>query len=227
MNADPFQYDDAAYVLGALSPAQRRAFEEHLSDCAACMRRVGELAGMPALLAGLPEPAFTGIADAPPLPDTVLPNLLNTIRRRRRVRVLALAAAAAVVVVAVALVGVLHFRSDTEPQQSVASQAMTQVAQQRLTATVGVEAKAWGSAVHLTCTYAGGGPASYAAPSYALIVRTRDGATQQIATWRAVPGRTLQVDAATDVDPADIAGLDVVASGTDRRVLTSGPPRSG
>ena len=45
---------DAAYVLGALSVAERREYEEHLAGCAACRAAVAELAGMPGLLAQLP-----------------------------------------------------------------------------------------------------------------------------------------------------------------------------
>jgi hypothetical protein len=45
---------DASYVLGALSVAERREYEEHLAGCAACRAAVAELAGMPGLLAQLP-----------------------------------------------------------------------------------------------------------------------------------------------------------------------------
>ena len=53
MNAipDKFAQWDAAYVLGALSPAERREFEEHLATCPHCQAAVSELAGMPGLLA--------------------------------------------------------------------------------------------------------------------------------------------------------------------------------
>jgi hypothetical protein len=53
MNAPPdkFAQWDAAYVLGALSPADRREYEEHLASCPACQAAVSELAGMPGLLA--------------------------------------------------------------------------------------------------------------------------------------------------------------------------------
>ena len=44
---------DAAYVLGSLSSVERRAYEAHLSTCPSCRKAVGELAGMPALLAQL------------------------------------------------------------------------------------------------------------------------------------------------------------------------------
>ena len=33
---DPFREWDAAYVLGSLEPADRRAFEDHLRTCDSC-----------------------------------------------------------------------------------------------------------------------------------------------------------------------------------------------
>ena len=36
---DPYREWDAAYVLGALSPRDRRAFEQHLATCPACRSR--------------------------------------------------------------------------------------------------------------------------------------------------------------------------------------------
>jgi hypothetical protein len=53
MNAPPdkFAQWDAAYVLGALSPAERREFEEHLASCPACQAAVSELVAIPGLLA--------------------------------------------------------------------------------------------------------------------------------------------------------------------------------
>ena len=53
--------------------------------------------------------------------------------------------------------------------------------------------------------------------------RRRDTA---MATWRAVPGRTVELDAATHADQDEIAMVDVVAVGTGRRVLTLSPGRS-
>ena len=47
---DPYASWDAAYVLGALSTAERHEFEAHLTTCESCRLAVGELAGMPALL---------------------------------------------------------------------------------------------------------------------------------------------------------------------------------
>ena len=40
---------DAAYVLGALSGAEKREFEAHLATCPRCSAAVAELSGIPAL----------------------------------------------------------------------------------------------------------------------------------------------------------------------------------
>lgn len=224
MTTDPFVHDGAAYVLGALSPAQRRAFEEHLSGCEACARSVRDLAGIPGLLAGLGEASFGEPDDVPPVPETLLPQLLREVRRRRRrTRLLAVAGvAAALLLVATLTALVVGGRAEAPPVAAPPAQTMTQVDQDLLTASVSLEPVTWGTRMHLTCRYSGPPPTG-GGGSYALVVHTRDGGTQQVATWQAVPGRTLQLDAATDADPADIASVDVVLTGTDRRLLTISP----
>ena len=60
----PLAHSDAAYVLGALSPAERLEYERHLPTCASCRRSVAQLAGMPGLLARVPvESVEEPIAD--------------------------------------------------------------------------------------------------------------------------------------------------------------------
>ncbi|MGH3339679.1 MAG: anti-sigma factor family protein, partial [Propionibacteriaceae bacterium] len=67
MNAipDKFAQWDAAYVLGALSPAERREFEEHLASCPSCQAAVSDLAALPGLLAQLSpdDAAMLSMAD--------------------------------------------------------------------------------------------------------------------------------------------------------------------
>ena len=60
---DPFVTYDAAYVLGALSPQDRAAFEEHLRGCAQCAAAVAELAGVPGLLARVSADDARGLVD--------------------------------------------------------------------------------------------------------------------------------------------------------------------
>ena len=92
--------DDAAYVLGALSPADRRDYEEHLRGCAACQASVRSLAGLPGLLALTSADALAGPED--PVPPSVLPGVLHRVaqaRRHRRWLVGGLTAAAVVLLV--------------------------------------------------------------------------------------------------------------------------------
>lgn len=114
---DPYREWDAAYVLGALGPAERRAYEQHLISCDACREAVAELAGMPGLLAALtPEQATGLLAEPEPEPGVVPLAELAAAARRSRVRRRSLAAvAAAALVVGGALGGVAVAGGPSEP----------------------------------------------------------------------------------------------------------------
>jgi carotenoid cleavage dioxygenase-like enzyme len=75
---------DAAYVLGALSDADRREFEVHMVDCSSCRKAVTDLAGMPPLLSLLEYDQVIGLgaaadalATAPPCPELVTPLMVR------------------------------------------------------------------------------------------------------------------------------------------------------
>lgn len=91
--AHKYETWDAAYVLGSLSPADRREFESHLGECLLCRRAITELSGVPALLSHLDHDvlaSFDEVAEIPGIPAAqapppqLLPTLLATVRRRRR-----------------------------------------------------------------------------------------------------------------------------------------------
>ncbi len=99
---------DAAYVLGALSSEERRAFEAHLAECAWCTASVADLAGMPGLLSLVSTEDAVALLDEPAVPaasPAIVTKLAKAeVRSRRRDRVIAgglLAAAAAAVLVGV------------------------------------------------------------------------------------------------------------------------------
>jgi len=213
---------DGAYVLGALSPSERLDFERHLAGCAECSRSVRELAGLPGLLAqvdvGDLEPAAV-----PPLPPTLLPSLVREVRgsqRRRSVLVAAVAASVATVAVgALAVGGVFDGReptaaptpSPTAVTSTAPARPMLPVGPTPVRADVVVSAVAWGTRLDLICSYAAGQEEYGASPSaeYALVIRTRDGHDEQVATWRGLPGRTMRLSAATATSRSDIETVEL------------------
>ena len=74
---------DGAYVLGALTPADRRAYEEHLDGCVRCRAAIGELASIPGLLARTTPPDDDSAG-----PPADLVDLVAARRDRRRRTVL-------------------------------------------------------------------------------------------------------------------------------------------
>jgi anti-sigma factor RsiW len=65
VSTDEFSLYGAAYVLGALSPADRREFEDHLKVCATCASSVSELAGLPGLMSKVSLDQLTEEAEPP------------------------------------------------------------------------------------------------------------------------------------------------------------------
>jgi hypothetical protein len=227
----PHAHDDAAYVLGALGPAERLALERHLSGCDECARSVRALAGLPGLLDRVDARVLEHPASYPPVPPTLLPALTREVGRSRRRRTVAIAGLAASVAAVAALGAPLvadHWEDpppgagSTVPSgapSSVETLAMAPVGNVPVRATVDLEQVLWGTRILLTCSY---DPDSveYGVPEeadYVLFVRTRDGRTEQVGSWRSVGGTTMQVPAATSVARADIARVDVRT--TDGRVV--------
>ncbi len=57
-----------AYVLGALDPAERQRFREHLAHCAVCSAELAEFAPLPAMLARVRPEELEPVA-VPPSPE--------------------------------------------------------------------------------------------------------------------------------------------------------------
>lgn len=211
---------DGAYVLGSLAPAERLEFEQHLAGCPECARAVRELAGLPGLLSRVePEVLEEGPAEEQ-LPDTLLPALAREVRRSRWRRGLVTAGAAAAVVTLVVLpLGVTGVLDTNDGGAGTTSAGPTHVVERMrpvggdvpVRATLAFEQVAWGTRLELTCTY---DPewVEYHLPStvpYALVVRTSDGRTEQVGTWRSESGRTMRLTAGTAASRNDIASVEV------------------
>jgi hypothetical protein len=213
---------DGAYVLGALSPAERLDFERHLATCEECSRSVRDLAGLPGLLsrvdaALLEEPSDVAVQPEMQLPDALLTHLVREVhheRRRRRWVTGGLAAAAVAAIVALgtgAVTGAFGHDQPAAPPAASAGLRMTAVDGAPVRATLAFTSVTWGTKLDLACTYAPDekGWKGSSAPTYSLFVRTRDGRTQEVGTWRSVEGRTMRLAAATAVRRADIASVEV------------------
>lgn len=232
----PICHDDAAYVLGALSPADRRAYEEHLRDCTACQASVRSLAGMPGLLALTSEDVITG--EDQPLPPSLLPDLLSRVERARRRRgwlAGALVAAAAVLVVAVvwalarpdavptagAAPGSSASAGPSTSQSAAADETvpLDQVQPGPMTVTLELTDKRWGTAITVICNY---NESESDTVTYDLAIVDTDGNQSSAGSWSSVPGVTARVPVATAVPRDRISSFEVRL--TDGRTVLRGVP---
>ena len=206
---------DGAYVLGALPAAERLAYEQHLTTCEECSRAVRQLAGLPGLLARVDTTVLDDAPAVEPVPDALLTNLVREVRRSRRRRFLLVAGAAAAAVVAVlalALPRVLDDNQASPPAAVVpAGQEMTTIGDAPVHAKLALEPVTWGTRLQLACTYAPEAAGYHGPPrvTYTIVVRTRDGHTEQVGTWRSLEGRSMRLTAATASKRQDIAAVEV------------------
>lgn len=188
---DPFEHDDAAYVLGALEPDDARAFEAHLAGCAACTARVHALRGTAGVLAGLgPDDLagldeLDGLDESLPGPESLVPELARRVaarQRRRRWGTAALGTIAAAAVIALAVV--LGTGGGSGPAPSAAGRPMTAVGPAApVRATAALAAEQWGTRIVLDCHYAAGTTPPGYPTSYALRVIERDGSRHELGSW--------------------------------------------
>lgn len=199
---------DAAYVLGALTAADRRAYEEHLETCEECRRAVADVAPTAALLSRLPAARAQEPDEGPP--DSARAGFVvraeARVRRRRRVA-WGLALAAAVLVVAAVAVP-LTIGALTRPTVSF---ALADVVDVPLTASVELTDVPWGTRIELECAYAdvpvpdvpeGGW-------TYVLAVVGADGADTTVSTWRAAPGTSARLSAGSALDVSEIRAVEI------------------
>jgi len=217
MTTDDFTSYDAAYVLGALSPADRRDFEIHLKGCPACAGSVSELAGLPGLMSRVSLDQLT--EEAEPLPETLLPSLARAVRQQRRRRLLTVgaSASAAACLIAVGTVAVTGsdsptrapVTSATSPPSGSANLAFRAVVPSPVTASARLVDVAWGTRIDLTCAYRSSGLYPAKEIPYAMVVIDHSGIAEQVAAWKALPNRELTVMGASSRARRDIAAVEI------------------
>lgn len=244
MTADPYREWDAAYVLGALAPAERRDFEAHLAGCAQCRAAVGELAGVPGLLAMVPpdvalalpgEPAGASAApgassaagvdassaaddDGPDAQVVPLARLAAAARHRRARRRFVLVGAAAALVVLGGVAG-SAVTSATAPRPSVVATdartvALTPVGGSGVTADLTLIPAGWGTRLDWSCAYEA---AALPVGVYEMVLVGQDGERTVVATWTSTGEREASGLGASSALPLDgIARVELGVVGMDR-----------
>jgi hypothetical protein len=201
---DPFAHDDAAYVLGALSPEEHAAFEAHLATCAQCQARVAEISALPGMLAGITEDDLADVSLAN-VPDTLLPSLLREARHRRRRR---FAVVSAVAGVAAAVIVALSVALVAPGNSAPAAHQMTALRATPVSATAAMKDVKWGTRITLTCHY---NRAYGTNDVYSLVVVDKSGATHGGGSWTLQPGSTTPFEGGTAVHMNQIAYIQIVA----------------
>jgi Putative zinc-finger len=214
-----------AYLLGALDPADRSEFEDHITDCPVCKAELLRLAPLPGLLQRMSPEEFEAIEAEDETPDW-LPDLPVEValaeplpeefaepagRPRRpgwlRRRGLALAAAAAVILLA--LGGFAMFETADSDSPVVAS-PVTWSAVDSATGVKGrVELirRGWGTEVRLSMDDVPAGR-----KLCHMLVYSRDGNKEIAGQWSAGTYRSIRsAPGSTSIQLADIERIEITA----------------
>jgi hypothetical protein len=220
------EHDDGAYVLGALSPAERVAYERHLATCSFCREAVADIAVLPGLLGRLDPTDFAKLLDPTVFderpPPNRMPDLVRTAqstrrreRKKLRVRILSTSLAAAVVAL-VAGVGVMFWMSGGPPAPGPAvagpTVAMAPVAADApISARISLTALPGGTKVALVCSYDN---PDADMDSYTIWLKAYgpDGATDTMGSWVASPGKDFSMTGVTHFAGAGLSRLALVGS---------------
>jgi hypothetical protein len=152
-----------AYVLGALSPAERAGYERHMAGCVECREEVADLAVLPGLLGRLDAGTAVALADPPvAAPPGILTSTLNTVtterlraRRRHRWQLAGtgLAAACLAVVLGLGVGTLVRGESPPAPSAPVLAQMTPVNGDVPVVAMVGYAAGHGGTNVQVLCRY--------------------------------------------------------------------------
>ncbi len=226
--SDSFEHDDAAYLLGALSGAERAAFEAHLPGCAACTARVAALRPVVGALTAARDEARDallvslasqdGNSAAPDAPTATaraddVTGLVRLVERRRRrarwaIGGVATVAAATIAALAIALA------SPAAPATTAEALQMTAVGIAPIRATAAIAAVPWGSKITIDCSY--DGSSRYAQRGvYGLEVVDSSGHVHEIGSWALTQDATARFTSGTALPPDEIRAINVTAPGGD------------
>ena len=209
------EHDDGAYVLGALSPAERVAYERHLASCSFCREAVADISAMPDLLSRLDAKEFAKLLD-PSLTSGTLHTPARALAPRRHknprsIRVRLGSSAAATVLVALIGFGVVVWTRSGEPVATPLGPAVAMTAMQAdspVAATVRLSSADGGTKVEMVCSYSKAATRSW---TFRLVAYGSAAEGQeQIGSWEAKPGVKFPMDGFTHFARGSLSRLELV-----------------
>jgi len=225
---DPFREWDAAYVLGALDPADRRAFEDHLRSCDSCGAAVAELAGMPGLLRMVPADEAIAIGAAPQAEVVELASVARAVHRDRRRRRVALTSAAAALLVLGGVAGVLLGGPARAPQATAPSASSQVIALElepvgtaAVSADLTLEEKRWGTRIDWQCRYPSEAALYGSVPTYELVLVDEDGTSTVVATWSGGSAGARGLGASSSIVTDAIQRVEIRLQGSDKALAAA------
>jgi len=213
-------FDDGAYVLGALSPSERSAFERHLAECAACREAVAYVAVLPGLLGRLSsaDAVAVGSVTAEFATEQRIPKLVAAVglaRRKDRARlVVAVLVTAAVALFAGVTAGMSRVPTMVgegpvpHPPSRPAMVQMVPVTTTNATAEVAFEETLAGTLITMHCAY----PmlSEYHRPyTFRLFAIGSDGQTEQVSSWMAGPGEEVMLTGMTRLSMEELTRVEL------------------
>jgi hypothetical protein len=215
------EHDDGAYVLGALSPAERAAYERHLATCSFCREAVADIAVLPGLLGRLTDADLAALLepDRPRqrdrMPELVVAAKTSRRQERRRSRRETVAASLAAASLAlVAGLGAVFWldRGSPAPPEPPAAVAMQPVsADIPVNAHINLTSTKWGTKVNMTCFYAKADSSGQAA-AFSLMAYGPDDVGEQVGSWTAAPGAEVTMSGMTRFAGNGLARLALIRS---------------
>jgi hypothetical protein len=228
MRDDDIANWDGAYVLGALSPEERLAYEDYLAANPQRAAALTEFAGLPGILNALsPEEAIALIAepdakagDAPVV--DMMPSLARAAERRQkrsRRAVLATVVATAAVFLAVGVFVATALLPRSTGQSTPTLQAMAPGARDGVTAALAVSEKKWGTRFDWRCDYTKDWARNVS--SYDLVVTTDDGQQTTVGSWAPAGDEATGLAAATVIPTSKIRTVDIRVAGTTQPLVVT------